>query len=412
MKKLILWLLIAALTMPMVLSCKKNENASGKIVLTMGSWRADDTAQVNKLLSEYSKLNPNVEIRFQPVNPPDYNATLRLQLESKTGPDLYYSRSYAPGQELFAAGYSGDCSGIPGVMQNFSASSLAPWQMPSGEIFAVPFAAVSHAVYYNKTIFKKENLSVPQTWADFLSLCGTLASKGYTPLANGTADEWDILETFFLGILPNFIGGSAERVKYETGEKRLDDDAFVSAFKAMADAAKYLPKGFEAVTYNDSQALFNTQKAVMFMDGSWTAGVYSNASFDWGVFAMPAPQGKKTAICFHPDMAITYNKASKNIDESKKFLAWIASAKGAALASEVLPLGFFPMINAPIKLSNAHANEFLALNAGKETDARFVWPKFLDLYSPMNQAVIQVIKKEISPRQAATSMEITAAALR
>jgi len=412
MKKFLFWLLVAILVTTLSISCTGSGSSSGKIVLTMGSWRADDTAQVNRLLAEYSKLNPNVEIRFQPVNPPDYNATLRLQLESGTGPDLYYSRSYAPGQELFTAGYSGNCTDIPGVTRNFSPSSLAPWQMPAGEVFAVPFAAVSHAVYYNKTIFNREGLTVPQTWEDFLSLCGTLSAKGLTPLANGTADEWDILETFFLGLLPNYIGGSAERVKYETGEKKLNDASFVAAFRAMADAARYLPRGYESVTYNDSQALFATQQAVMFMDGSWTAGVYSSANFEWGIFAMPAPRGRNTAICFHPDMAITYNRASKNTGECIKFLTWLASVEGASLASEVLPLGFFPMINAPIRLADSHANEFLGLNSGRETDARFVWPKFLDLYSPMNQAVIQVIKGELTPERAAENMETAAAALR
>jgi raffinose/stachyose/melibiose transport system substrate-binding protein len=70
------------------------------------------------------------------------------------------------------------------------------------------------------------------------------------------------------------------------------------------------------------------------------------------------------------------------------------------------------MINFQIQLADPHANEFLALNSGKKTDARFVWPKFMDLYAPMNQAVIQVIKGEISPRQAAEAMETTAAKLR
>jgi raffinose/stachyose/melibiose transport system substrate-binding protein len=284
--------------------------------------------------------------------------------------------------------------------------------MPDGKYFAVPFAAVSHAVYYNKTIFRKEGLSVPQTWEDFLALCATLASKGYTPLANGVADEWDILEVYFLGLLPNYIGGAAERVKYESGEKKLNDTAFVAAFQAMADSAKYLPRGFAAVTYNDSQVMFNNQQAVMFIDGSWTAGVYSGAAFDWGLFAIPAPRGGKTAICFHPDMAITWNAKTRYPQECKDFLAWLASREGATTASAALPLGFFPMINFPIQLADVHANEFLGLNSGKETDARFVWPKFMDLYAPMNQAVIQVLKGEITPRQAADAMETAAARLR
>ena len=391
--------------------CSK-QTASEKIVLTLGSWRADDVSQMNNLLAEYKKIKPNVDILFRPTNPPDYNATLRLQLEGGTGPDLMYARSYATGQELFKAGYFGDCSDIPGVKQNFSASNSAPWQMPDGKYFAVPFAAVSHAVYYNKTIFQKEGLSIPQTWEDFLALSGTLVSKGYTPLANGVADEWDILEVFFLGLLPNHIGGSAERVKYESGEKKLSDAGFIAAFQAMADSAKYLPKGYESVTYNDSQALFSTQQAVMFMDGSWTAGVYAGVNFDWGVFAMPAPLGKNTAICFHPDMAITWNAKTKHPQECKDFLAWIATREGATTASAALPLGFFPMINFPIQLSNAQANEFLGLNSGKETDARFVWPKFMELYAPMNQVVIQVIKGEKTARQAADEMEAAAAKLR
>jgi raffinose/stachyose/melibiose transport system substrate-binding protein len=400
--------------MPLFAGGGRDSGAAGsdRVVLTMGSWRADDVAQMNNLLAEYRKIKHNVEIQFRTTNPPEYKATLRLQIVGGTGPDLMYARSYATGQELFRAGYIGDCTNIPGVRENFTASNGAPWQMPDGRFFAVPFAAVSHAVYYNKTIFQRERLSVPQTWEDFLTLCQTLASRGLTPLANGVADEWDILETFFLGMLPNYIGGATERVKYESGAKRLNDADFTAAFQGMADAARYLPRGFEAMTYNDSQALFNTQQAVMFMDGSWNIGVYSDANFDWGLFAMPAPRGKQTAITFHPDMAITYNVRSRHVQECREFLTWLASREGATIASAALPLGFFPMINFPIRLTNAQANECLALNTGKETDARFVWPKLMDLYAPMNQAVIQVLKGQMTPRQAADAMETAAARLR
>ncbi|MDR1047032.1 MAG: ABC transporter substrate-binding protein, partial [Treponema sp.] len=214
-------LFLAVVFSPLYAGGGRDASSSGTVTLVMGSWRADDVAQMNNLLAEYKKIKPNVTIQFRPTNPPDYNATLRLQLDGGTGPDLMYARSYAPGQELFNAGYFADCSDIPGVKQNFTAANLAPWQMPDGKMFAVPFAAVSHAVYYNKTIFQKEGLSIPTTWQEFLTLCGTLAAKGYTPLANGVADEWDILEVFYLGMLPNFVGGGADRAAYESGAKKL-----------------------------------------------------------------------------------------------------------------------------------------------------------------------------------------------
>jgi raffinose/stachyose/melibiose transport system substrate-binding protein len=316
-----------------------------------------------------------------------------------------YARSYATGQELFTAGFFTDTTNIPGVMSNFTEVNRAPWQMPDGKMFAVPFAAVSHGIYYNKTIFAKEGLAVPQTWEDFIKLCDALKAKGYTPLANGVADEWDTLECLFLGMLPNFVGGAADRLQYESGAKKMNDANFVAAFAAAAQLTPYLPNGFEAVTYNDSQVLFNSQQAVMFFDGSWTMGVYADAAFDWGIFAVPAPAGRKTIVTFHPDMALTANTKSAYPAQAEAFLAWIATPAGAAIASANLPLGYFPMINAPITLADSHANEFLALNNGRETDVRFVWPALMDLYAPMNQAVIQILKGEITAQQAANAME-------
>lgn len=378
--------------------------AAEAVELTMGSWRTDDVEQMNNLLAAYKEVAPNVTIVFQPTNPPDYNATLRLQLDSGTGPDLMYARSYATGQELFDAGYFADCTDIPGLMDNFTASNLAPWQMPDGKMFAVPFAAVSHAVYYNKDIFAAQGLSIPTTWDEFITVCQKLKDSGVTPLANGVADEWDILECFFLGMLPNYVGGADQRVLYEKGEKKINDENFVNAYTDLAQVTPFLPDGFEAVTYNDSQVLFNTQSAAMFMDGSWTSGVYADAPFEWGVFALPARNAADTAICFHPDMAITMNANTTHPEEAKAFLTWLCTEAGATTASENLPVGYFPMINFPIQLADAHANEFLSLNAGKETDARFVWPALMDLYAPMNQAVIQVLKGEATPQAAADSV--------
>ncbi|MFN2342553.1 MAG: extracellular solute-binding protein, partial [Desulfonatronovibrio sp.] len=63
--------------------------------LTFGSWRTDDVRQINALINEFNKEHPDIRIKFDPTNPPDYNATLRLQLEQGTGPDIFYARSYA-----------------------------------------------------------------------------------------------------------------------------------------------------------------------------------------------------------------------------------------------------------------------------------------------------------------------------
>ncbi len=397
MKKLLILVLAALLLLTPILS------AGAEAVLTMGSWRADDVEQMNSLLKLY-KEKTGVQIDFVPTNPQDYNAALRLKLDSGTGPDLMYARSYATGIDLFDAGYFADCSDIPGLFENFTAQSLAPWQTYEGKSFAVPFAAVSHAVYYNKDIFAQQGIEIPATFEDFLALCEKLKAAQITPLANGVAEEWDILECLFLGMLPNYVGGAAERVKYEAGEKKMNDESFTAAFADIGKLAPYLPEGFASVTYNDSQILFATGKAAMFMDGSWTSGTYGDVGFHWGVFALPAPKGKPTLVTFHPDMAITMNTATKYPEEAKAFLAWLCTKEGVDAAAAALPAGFYPLINLPVDIKDEHAVEFLALNEGRETDARFVWPELNHLYVPMNHAVIQVLKGEITPKQAADNM--------
>ena len=62
------------------------------VTLTMGSWRTDDAEQVGALLARYEELT-GVKIVFEPTTSTQYNATLRLQLDNGTGPDLFYSRS-------------------------------------------------------------------------------------------------------------------------------------------------------------------------------------------------------------------------------------------------------------------------------------------------------------------------------
>lgn len=388
------------------------ESAAGgakePVKLVMGSWRADDVEQMKGLLAEYSKTYPNVIIEFKPTNPPDYNATLRLQLTSGTGPDLMYARSYATGLQLFNDGFFADVSSIPGLKENFTEGARSPWMTADGKSFAVPFVAVSHGVYYNKDIFKKLGLSIPETWEDFLKVCDKIKAAGITPVANSLGDEWDIAEVVFMSIAPNFIGGREGRLAYESGKRPWNDANMVATFQAMKDLVPYLPAGFEALTYNDSNALFATGKAAMYFDGSWTLGTFKDVPFQWGVFAPPPPKGKAPQICFHADAGIAMNTKTKYPKEASEFLAWIASKDGATIAAKYLPTGFYPMINAKITIADPHANEMLALNQGRGLDVRLAWPRLMEGepsgYNLIMYGSIQVMKGIKTPQQAADDL--------
>lgn len=388
---------------------KKAEDTKSaeKVVLTMGSWRADDVEAWTKLLAEYEKVS-GVLIQFKPTNPTDYNASLRLQLDNGTGPDLMFARSYATGAELFEKGFFADITDLPNLQANFSESSKDAWRDANGKSFAVPVAAVIQSIFYNKEIFEKAGVTVPNTWEELLAVCEKLKTAGYIPFANGLAEEWDINECFMMGLLPNFAGGEKGRMEYENGSRAFNDADMVAAFTAMKDIAPYCPKGFEALTYNDSNALFATGQAAMYADGSWTLDSFKDIPFQWGNIAFPPPEGKQPEICFHVDMGIAMNANGKHTAEARAFLAWLCTPEGVAVVAKYLPNGFYPMFKGNIAIENAQSAQLYALLQGRGQDVRFVWPKLTNGtpsgYNLLNEGVIAVMKGQKTPQQAADAL--------
>lgn len=395
----------------LVVSTASTGWSAGKVTLTMGSWRVDDVEQVNKLLAAFTKKNPNIIVKFNPTNPPDYNAVLRTQLTGGTGPDLMYLRSFKVAQDLFADGFLAPITDLKGLKENYTEGSLSPWTTGKGVTFGVPFMAVSHGVYYNMDLFKKSNIKVPKTWEELIAAAKTLKAAGITPFSNGSKDQWDMNEIVFMNILPNFVGGRAARLEYETGKAPFNDAKMVSVFQAIQDIAPYLPDGQEGVSYYDAQQLFLLGKAAMFFGGSWDVAFFEKSapSFQWSIFAVPAPAGRKTVVCFHPDCGMGLNKASKYQAEGKIFLSWLTTTEAAKILADEIP-GFYPLNKKSVKISKSkHANDFYALGNGKELDCRFDWPVIMDGqpsgYNLTQDAALAVAKGDMTPQEAADSVQ-------
>jgi raffinose/stachyose/melibiose transport system substrate-binding protein len=389
------------------------------VELTLGSWRTDDAEAWGKILDAFSAKNPNIKIKFDPTNPPDYNATLRTQLESGTGPDLFFVRSFATGRDLFKQGFLVSLKDLPGLNDTFSAGALAPWSSDDGDPFAVPIAAVSHGIYYNQDLFEANGIAVPTNWKELLAAAQKLKDAGVTPFANGTKDEWDINETVLMSIIPSEVGGREGRLGYLNGDRCFNDADMVASFQQVKDLKPFLPNGFEATAYADEQQLFTQGKAAMLIDGSWTiAAIKKDApEFKWSVFPVPPPEGKDQYISFHVDAAIGLNAASKNQEAGKTFLQWLEGSEFNDLIANNVP-GFFPMGNAATKITDPAAAAFLDFNSkAKGVDFRFPWDKLMDApsgqqnaYTVMNAGAIAVLKDTKTPQQAADDLQTALAA--
>ncbi len=397
MKKLIAILMAALMCMLPLVSLADVE-------LTMGSWRTEDTAQVQALLDKYYEMT-GVKITFLPTTSTQYNATLRQQLDGSIGPDLFYSRSYATGAELYDNGFNVRCNDIPGVMENFTDTARSAFTAADGSVFAVPFAAVSHFVYYNKAIFAEQGIEIPKTFEEFLAVCEKLKAAGITPLANGIAANWDILECVLCGMIPNYITAE-ERLAYESGEKKMNDETWVRIYTDFAKLVPYFPEAFASIDNDQANVLFGLGDTAMLIDGSWSYGTLSGDDYDIdvGFFSIPAPEGFAPGFSLHPDFGIAGNAASAHPEEVKAFLQWLASPEGAKVAAAGVPAGFLPSISADVAPERGIVSQMFAEGEGKNADMRFVWSKMMSLYTPMVDQLNAICRGEQTPEGAADAI--------
>jgi raffinose/stachyose/melibiose transport system substrate-binding protein len=169
----------------------------------------------------------------------------------------------------------------------------------------------------------------------------------------GTADQWEAATMGFQNIGPDYWKGETGRANLISGKEKFTDPQYVAAFKEIASWAPYLGSGFQAQTYADSQNLFSLGKGAIYAAGSWDISTFrTEAKFAMGAFPPPLPAGgSECYISDHTDIAMGINSASRNKEDARKFLEWLATPEFAAIYANALP-GFFPLGKTSVKIDD------------------------------------------------------------
>ena len=440
MKKSLLWLVVVLLSMSMIAvfslaGCKGEEAAAEEevaeeevaeeeeevveelaggedVTLTFGSWRTEDIALWDEMNANFTAIYPNVTISFTPTKNTEYDAALLSALETGTGPDVMFLRSFDDGEAVYDGGYLAELNDEVPVLADLASSAINAWATDDGVIYGVPMAGVTHGIYYNKAIFEQYGLEEPATWAEFIEICQTLKDGGETVLAQGTNDRWDLYEVMFSGLGANFYGGEASRVALLAGEMKFTDPKFVAAFAAMDELQPFLPEGYEAITYTDMQQMFGTGQAAMYIGGSWEIATFEGlgmTSDDVGWFAPPVENaGDTLQYCFHVDFGVGVNKDSANLDAALAYANWLAAPEFATLFMNATP-GFYTYIPGDYTLENPLATEMLDAANGADLTIRTTWEKLMSGvpsgYDLQCDAMVGLFTDDYTPEEAAAYIE-------
>ena len=380
--------------------------------LTIESWRTDDKALWDEvLLPAFTKAHPGITVKFAPTSPPEYNSVLSARLAAGSAGDLVTCRPFDVSLDLFKKGRLDKLDGEAGLA-NFPDSAKVAWQTDDGKAtYCMPMASVIHGFFYNKKIFAELGLKPPATEADFFAILDKIKAAGkVAPLALGTADQWETNQIVFTGIGPNYWKGEEGRRGLIEGKKKFTDAEFVDVWATMARWTPYLPKGYQAQTYGDSQNLFASGRAAIVPTGSWDIAFYQKeASLDFAAF--PPPVRKAGDGCYlsdHTDIGMGINSASKNKADAKVFLDWLASKEFAELYTNKAT-GFFTLSKHAVEVKDPVARQMIGWRAQCKSTIRLN-AQILSRGEPSMENELwtvdsQVLNGKLAPKDAAQRIQ-------
>lgn len=271
---------------------------------------------------EYMKLHPDLNIKFtQHVNmgTSQEGEWLKTQLVGGIAPDIMAQNAevawadvsknwYIPLDE-FLEKPNPYIEGNKRWMDSFINQALVnAKRAPDGKLYCISIDIVETAIYYNKTMFERLGLDIPENWHEFIQLQQTLLDNGITPMpsAQNLVSDWGqdiIFDMLYYDIV--------DRMDVEPS--RENQKAYMTHYLTPKEVAFLFGKGFftrrdprwvemhrilkewrhywaRELKNTDTARLFLTQRAAMSWDGSWFSRrlIYDPyIEFEWSIFYLP-----------------------------------------------------------------------------------------------------------------------------
>ncbi|WP_055106978.1 extracellular solute-binding protein [Paenibacillus ihumii] len=330
---------------------------------------------VNQIITEYQNENPNVKIKQEVLDNEQYKNKLKVLSASNELPDVGVTwaagflqpyvegKLFAPVDDLL----SGELNG------KFVAGTTEAYNI-DGKTYALPLEFNIAPVYYNKALFAKYNLEVPQTYDEFKQVVKTLSDNGVAPIALGNKDRWT--GSLWYMYMADRIAGQQTLANAISGSASFNDEGLVKAgteIQALVDSNAFV-KGFNGLSNEEAKSEFLNEKAAMYMMGSWDLPNFTTNEEiplefrnNVGFFKFPTVEGGKGDInswVGGPGVGLFVAENSKVKDEAKKFVEYFVTKWGE---QSVTGAGVIPATK--VDTSNLELPQL-----------------YIDLFNEMNQA--------------------------
>jgi raffinose/stachyose/melibiose transport system substrate-binding protein len=278
MKKPVCMLLVLALLISLTVGFSAYAEEKKDVVLSAMFWSGDSSSEATlKAVDAFNALDNGITINVEWLNSEDTKTKLPTLMAANSAPDLFmawaagYLKPYVDAGKVYSL--SDALAADPEWADSFLGGILEHTTY-NGEVYALPTSLSAQVCFFNKEIYDKYGLEIPQTQEQLVEGLKVIrdAGDGIIPLAFGNSTSWP--SGSHSETLANRIGGNEPFAKAASGEGSWTDPSFIKAAQLLQDLAneKLVPDGFAALTPDEAIALFNSGKAAAINWSSYCMG--------------------------------------------------------------------------------------------------------------------------------------------
>ena len=166
-----------------------------------------------------------------------------------------------------------------------------------GKLYAVPYYAGARAIMYRPSLFKAQGISVPKSYADFLTAGKKLMA------AYGTDKDFSAvyLPGKYWYAAMSFVYDEGGAIATKSGGKwvgSLDSDASIRGLTRFKEVSDLLSKADKSGTEAAQWDVFNGGKVAMSYSNGWESCCIPKIGTDWAFFPMPSVKSGKASPAF------------------------------------------------------------------------------------------------------------------
>ncbi|MFQ6124236.1 MAG: ABC transporter substrate-binding protein [Candidatus Heimdallarchaeota archaeon] len=288
------------------------------VFTVVGPWSGAEYEVFKPVLDAFTEKT-GIAVNYTSIRAEDLATLLPAQFEAeKTPGDLLFMWAW------WAKEHKDDLLDLSDIIDINDFTEVANQGMVDGAMYAAPYTGkLKPGFWYRKSFFEANGLSVPTSYAEFVSLCDKIeAIDGVeTAIASGDGVGWplsDVTEHFLLayGGVDLFEGLKAGTVSWTSPEvTKVFEDYLVPL---IADGHFSEPKEWTLILED-----WWAGKHGLYFMGSWITGMVEDPQ-DLGVFSLPEA---KAFVFAGPDF-FCIPKYTDNENDAKELAQFLAGAEG------------------------------------------------------------------------------------